>query len=217
MINTSLLAVVTPPSIYHGCSTQKTFLEENFTLGEFSAVNIKNCVRRNVRKHRDIKSSDKYVTLDLLLKFDSLENLRITSSESKNNLGRQVKGLITSLGLKAKVRPKKCKKARYAIGNFSKKDLSKSIREFEKLPYESYERKRPKNEPIDSYFYLARQLAKCMMRADALNLHVCPVRTEMTATKQIPTSHVCSLEESEVKEFPFDENVLQICSMDDDK
>ena len=52
------------------------------------------------------------------------------------------------------------------------KDLSKIIREFEKLPYKSYEMRRPKNEPIDSYFYLARQLAELMTRDDVLNLHV---------------------------------------------
>ena len=80
--------------------------------------------------------------------------------------------MIASLGLKAKARTKKYKKARYAIGNVSKKDLLKIIREFEKLPYESYEKKRPMNEPTDSYFYLVRQLVKCMMRADALNSQV---------------------------------------------
>ena len=36
-----LLVVVTPQSIYHGRSTQKTFWEEKFTLGEFTLVNIK--------------------------------------------------------------------------------------------------------------------------------------------------------------------------------
>ena len=43
MINMKLLSVVTLPSIYHGCSTLKTFWEEKFT-GEvklFSAVNMK--------------------------------------------------------------------------------------------------------------------------------------------------------------------------------
>ena len=59
-------------------------------------------------------------------------------------------GLIISLCFKAKVRPHKFKKARYAIGNISKKDLSKIIREFEKLPYETYEKKRPKYEPTYS-------------------------------------------------------------------
>ena len=46
-MNMKLLSVVTPPSIYHGCSTRKTFWEENFTgeekftLDYFSAMNMK--------------------------------------------------------------------------------------------------------------------------------------------------------------------------------
>ena len=64
--------------------------------------------------------------------------------------------MVTFLDFKAKVRPHKYKKARYAIGNVSKKDLSKIIREFEKLPYEIYEKERPKHEPNYSYFYLSR-------------------------------------------------------------
>ena len=79
--------------------------------------------------------------------------------------------MITSLGLKTKVRPHRYKKARYNIVNASKKNLSKIIREFEKLPYESYEKKRPKHKPTGSYLYLERQLKKCMMRSDALNFH----------------------------------------------
>ena len=68
-MNMKLPEVVTPPSIYHGCYTWKTFWEEKFTgeekftLGEFKAMNIKMYGRRNVRKHRDIKDSDKYTTL----------------------------------------------------------------------------------------------------------------------------------------------------------
>ena len=122
MMNMKLLAVVTPLSIYRGCSTRKTSWEGKFTLGEFTVVNMKNCGHRNVRKHIEIKGSDKYVTLDILMKFDSLENIIITYSESKDNLGRSVKGLITSLGLRAKARINQYKMARY---------LSKIIREFE--------------------------------------------------------------------------------------
>ena len=44
---------------------------------------MQNCGRRNFRKHKEIKGSDKYVTLDMSLKFDSLEKMIITSSESK--------------------------------------------------------------------------------------------------------------------------------------
>ena len=104
---------------------------------------------------------------------------------------RSGKGSIISLVFKAKARPHKYKNTRYAIGNINKTDPSKIIKEFEKLTNESYEKKRPKHEPTDSYFYPARQLAKCMMRSDALNLHVYPVRTEMTA----PSLHVCSTDE----------------------
>ena len=58
---------------------------KNFTGEEklFSAVNMKNCGRRNVRKNRDIKASEKYVTLDISLKIDSIDKMKIKSSESK--------------------------------------------------------------------------------------------------------------------------------------
>ena len=81
MMNMKLLAAVKPPSIYHNCSTWKIFWEEKFTLGEFSAVNMRNCGRLNVRKRRYIKGSDKYVTLDISLKFGSMDKMRITSLE----------------------------------------------------------------------------------------------------------------------------------------
>ena len=85
MMNMKILEVVTPPSIYHGFSTRKTFWEKHFTGEEklFSAVNMKNCGRHNVKKHKDIKGSDKYVTLDISLKIDCLNKMKITSSESK--------------------------------------------------------------------------------------------------------------------------------------
>ena len=82
MMDMNLLAVVTPPSIYHGCSTQKAFWEEKLTGEEivFSSVNMKNCGRRNVRKHREIKGIDKHVTLKISLKFDSLDKMKRTYS-----------------------------------------------------------------------------------------------------------------------------------------
>ena len=134
------LVVVTPPSIYHGFSTRKTFWEGKFTgkKNVFLAVDMKNCVCRNVRKHKEIRGSDKYVTLDISSNFDSLDKMKITSSESKGKLERIGKGLITSMGFKTKVRSPKYKKARYAIGNVSGKDLSRIIKGFEKiekLPY----------------------------------------------------------------------------------
>ena len=52
------------------------------------------------------------------------------------------------------------------------------------------------------------------MRADAFNLHVVPVRTEMTGTQNIPISHVCDLEERESKGIIADENLSQVFSID---
>ena len=76
------LVVVTPPSIYHGCSTWKTFWEEKFTGNKhlFQSVNMKDCGRRKVRKHKDIKGSDKIVTLNVSAKFDIMNKMETTSS-----------------------------------------------------------------------------------------------------------------------------------------
>ena len=43
-------------------------------------MNMRNGGRCNVRKHREIKGSDKYVTLNISLKFDILDKMKITSS-----------------------------------------------------------------------------------------------------------------------------------------
>ena len=86
------LVVVAPPSIYHGCSTWKTFWEGKFTGKNqhlFVSVNMRNCGQHNVRKHREIKDSDERVTLNMneILKisekFDDLDKMETTSSESK--------------------------------------------------------------------------------------------------------------------------------------
>ena len=100
-----LLVVVTPPYIYHGCSTWKTFWDEMFTGKKyvFQSVNMKNRGRCKVRKHKEIKGSDKIVTLNVSENFDSLNKMETTSSESKGNLGRSGKGLVTALALKTKV------------------------------------------------------------------------------------------------------------------
>ena len=111
------LVVVSPPSIYHGCSNRKMFWKENFTGKKylFQFVNMKHFGRRKVRKHKDIKVSDKIATLNISAKFDSLKKMETTSSESKGKLGRSGKGLVTTLAFKTKVRSSKYKKARYAI------------------------------------------------------------------------------------------------------
>ena len=143
--------------------------------------------------------------------------MKITSSEPKDNLGRSGKGIDYLSESQGQRMAKEIQKSRYAMGNVIMKDLFKIIREYEKLPYESYERKRPKHQPTNSYFYLARQIAKCTMRADALNSHVYPVGTEITATEWIPTSQVCSTDDSKLKEFLVDKTLSQICFTDEDE
>ena len=63
--------------------------------------------RQNDRKHKEIKGSQKYFTLDISLEFDSMENMKITSSESNGKSEKSGKWLIKSLGVKAKVSPQK--------------------------------------------------------------------------------------------------------------
>ena len=123
------------------------------------------------------------------------------------------KGLITYLGFKTKIRLKKFKKARYSILNVSKKDLSKIIREFEKFEELPSEKKKPKNEPTDSYFYLARQLAKCMMVSDTLNWHDYGGYTKMTD----PCSNVYSMNEDESKRIIIHETLSQNFSANKDE
>ena len=103
------LVVVTPPSIYHGCTTQKTFWEEKFTGKEdlFLSVNMKNCGRHKARKHKEIKVSDKIFTLEISSKFDSLNKMKTTSSESKEKLEISGKELVTALAFNTKVRFRK--------------------------------------------------------------------------------------------------------------
>ena len=64
-------------------------------------------------KNIEIKKDDKYITLDISLKFGSLENMKIISSDPNYYLGRSVKGLITPLGIKIIVMSNKNKKSRY--------------------------------------------------------------------------------------------------------
>ena len=59
----------------------------------FQSVNMKNCGRRKVREHKEIKGSDKCVTLNISEKFDSLNKMETTSSESKGKFGEIRKGV----------------------------------------------------------------------------------------------------------------------------
>ena len=133
---------------------------------------MKNCGRCKVRKHKEIKGSDKCVTLNISEKFDSMNKMETTSSESKGKLGRSGKGLVTALALKTKARSEKYKKARYAIVNVSMKDLSNIFKEFEKIVKVSYVKRIPKHDPTSRYYHLVRCIAECMLRCGEDNQHV---------------------------------------------
>ena len=84
----------------------------------FESVNMKNCGRRKVSKHKEIKGSDKcvtlniYETLNISEKFDDLNKMETTSSESKVELERSGKGLLTALALNNKARFEKIQKGK---------------------------------------------------------------------------------------------------------
>ena len=104
--------VVTPVSMYHGCSTRKTFWEGKLTGKKdlFQSMNMKNCGCCKVRKHKEIRGSDKCVPLNVSEKFDSINKMETTSSQSKGKVGRSGKGLVTALTLKTKIRSKNTKR-----------------------------------------------------------------------------------------------------------
>ena len=81
----------------------------------------------------------------------------------------------------------------------------KIIREFEKFEKLPYEKKRPKLEPTESYFHLAREIAKCMMRSDKLNWYGHGGYKEMSA----PSSNIVVTKESESKHSIVNEILSQ--------
>ena len=125
---------------------------------------MKNCSSKNIRKHREIKNSDKYIALCISLKFGNLDKIKIASSEPKEYLGGSGKVLIASLGLKTIRKSKNIKKTRFDINEFSIKDISNIIKEFKDVSYGGYARKSSKQMPTECYLYLPKHIEKCMMR-----------------------------------------------------
>ena len=89
---------------------------------------MKNCGRRNVRGKGEINNDNKYIALDIYLKFGNIYKIKITCSEAKYYLVRSGKGLITYLGLKTIIRSKKVKKAKFSINEVSIKDFLRLLR-----------------------------------------------------------------------------------------
>ena len=126
---------------------------------------------------------------------------------------RSEKGLVTALAFKTKVRLLKYKKARYAIGNVSEKDLSRIIKKFEKIEKLPYEKRIPKHEPTESYFHPAREIVKCMMRSNKLNWYGHGGYTQISALY----SNVIVRNRSESKHSIVNEKLLQNCPAKENK
>ena len=79
---------------------------------------MKNCGQRKVRKHKEIKGSDKCATLNMYEilniseNFDDLDKMETTSSESKVKMEGSGKGLVTALALKTKENSKNLQKGK---------------------------------------------------------------------------------------------------------
>ena len=73
-------------------------------------------------------------------------------------------------------------------------------------------RRGSKHERTDSYLHLARQLSKCMTRADTLNWQDYGGYTEITA----PSSIFCSMEKDDSKRVILNNNLSQSCSANED-
>ena len=84
--------------------------------------------------------------------------------------------------------------------------------------------KRSKHEPTESYSYLEKYIAKCMM---IHNSHIGPVRTQMTntqkmnkseiSTKNTHNSHVCSSDEIKSKMINVVKTLFHVCYTDKSK
>ena len=73
---------------------------------------MKNCGRRKVMKHKEIKGSDNYVTLDISSNFDSLDKMKNTSSESKDKCGKIMKGVGYLSGFQDQIKVAKIQKGK---------------------------------------------------------------------------------------------------------
>ena len=140
---------------------------------------MRNCVKRNVRKHREFKKGDervvydnKYEILEISEKIGILDMMETTSSGSKAKMEVSGKWLVTALTLKTKERSTEYKMARYDIGNVSMKDLVNKIIEFENFVKVPHFKKEPKHEPTLSYLHLVECLREFIMRSGDHKQHM---------------------------------------------
>ena len=72
-------------------------------------------------------------------------------------MGRQGKGLTTSLALRTKT-PNKKKKARFAITEITDQYFRNFLNKFKNSPYISYKSKKFHNKPTEAYLFLIKHI-----------------------------------------------------------
>ena len=120
---------------------------------------MKNCGRRNVRKHREIKNGEQYIIFDISSKIDFLDKRGFTSSESKGCTVGPGNGLTKSMSLSTKI-PNKKQKESFPITNINKQDFGSLIKKFYNSPYLGYKSIQVHNEPTEDYFFLIKYITK---------------------------------------------------------
>ena len=121
-----------------------------------------------------------------------------------------MKGVGNCSGFQDQSKVAKIQKGEVCHGNVSKKDLSKIIKEFEKIGKVPYVKSILKHDPTSSYFHLLRCIAECMIISDEHNRHVHGSYAEETA----PSSNVNVTDEDESKEIIVHKTLSQNNSAD---
>ena len=121
----NFLEVVTPPSINHGFSTWKTFWEKKFT-----PVNTRSFGHCNIKKHKEIRNSEQYITLNISLKLDFLDNTEVTYPGSRDYIGTSGKRMNTSMTFSTIRSSKKKQKESNSITEIFPQDFMKLLEEF---------------------------------------------------------------------------------------
>ena len=117
-----LVVVTTPPDIYDGCSAQKPLWEEKFTL-----VNMTSYGGRNVRKHREHKKFEQYISLETSFEIVCMEKREFASSELRDYMGISGKEMNNYLDLRTKTLNKK-QKARIAIADITNQNYRRLLK-----------------------------------------------------------------------------------------
>ena len=174
-----LLAVVTPPpDIYHGCSTRKTLLEEKFI-----PLKMISCVRRNVRKHREINNGEQYISLGISYKLECLNKREFTSPQSRYYMVRPCKGMTASLSFSTKSQ----KNSKFVIADITNQYLMYFQKKFKNSSYLCYKQKQVDIEPTEAYSFLIKQIIQKTKIKSHVCLHTKGVKSGVKKQLNMPT------------------------------